>query len=87
MQIQNAIFSNFVPSTGQEVEQYLKQFSQQARTLTGVGIAFLCVTAILMLKNIEKTFNAIWKTRENRHGLSYGYFIQYWSLLSIIRPG
>ncbi len=53
-QIQALIFDNFVPATGQEVQNYLTQFSEKARKLTGVGIAFLGVTAILMLKNIEK---------------------------------
>ncbi|ARN74898.1 hypothetical protein BST96_12695 [Oceanicoccus sagamiensis] len=81
IQIQELIFDNFVPATGQEVENYLTEFSQQARKLTGVGIAFLGITAILMLKNIEKAFNAIWKTRENRSGLSS--FLLYWAILSL----
>lgn len=80
-QIQSLIFDNFVPATGKDVESYLSQFSDKARKLTGVGIAFLGVTAILMLKNIEKAFNAIWKTRENRHGLSS--FLLYWAILSL----
>jgi len=81
LQVQEFIFSNFVPTTGQEIQVYLEQFSQQARQLTGVGVAFLAATALLMLKNIEKTFNAIWKTRENRHGLSS--FLLYWAILSL----
>ena len=81
LQIQSIIFDNFVPSTGQEVETYLKDFSVQARKLTGVGVGFLGITAILMLKNIEKTFNSIWKTRDNRRGLSS--FLLYWAILSL----
>lgn len=81
LQIQSLVFDNFVPSAGQEVEEYLKSFSQKARQLTGLGVGFLGVTAILMLKNIEKTFNAIWKTRENRRGLSS--FLLYWAILSL----
>ena len=80
-QIQSLIFENFVPATGHEVQNYLTQFSDKARKLTGLGIAFLGITAILMLKNIEKTFNAIWKIRENRHGLSS--FLLYWAILSL----
>ncbi len=80
-EVQNFIFSNFVPATGQEVQGYLETFSQQARTLTGVGIAFLAVTALLMLKNIEQTFNAIWRTRDNRRGVSS--FLLYWAVLSL----
>lgn len=80
-QVQGLIFENFIPTTGQEVENYLKQFSEKARSLTGVGIAFLGATAIFMLKNIEQTFNAIWKTRDNRSGLSS--FLLYWAILSL----
>ena len=81
LQIHGLVFDNFVPSTGREIENYLLQFSQQARQLTGVGIAFLGITAVLMLKNIEKTFNLIWKTRGNRRGLSS--FLLYWAILSL----
>lgn len=81
LQIQSIVFDNFVPSTGQEVESYLKEFSVQARKLTGVGVGFLGITAILMLKNIEKTFNAIWKIKDNRRGLSS--FLLYWAILSL----
>jgi membrane protein len=80
-QVQQFIFSNFVPTTGQEIQGYLSSFSQKARKLTGVGIIFLTFTAIFMLKNIESTFNAIWRTRDNRKGLSS--FLLYWAILSL----
>lgn len=80
-QIQNLIFENFIPSAGQEVKEYLNQFSNQARKLTGIGMAFLVVTAILMLKNIEKSFNKIWHTRKNRSTL--WSFLLYWAILSL----
>lgn len=60
-QLQALIFNNFVPSTGQEVQQYLSGFSSQARSLTSVGVIMLVVTAYLMLKNIEGNFNSIWE--------------------------
>lgn len=80
-QIQQLIFANFVPTTGHEVKDYLNQFSEQARKLSGVGLLFLGITAILMLKNIEKTFNKIWQTRENRSGL--WSFLLYWAIISL----
>jgi membrane protein len=79
--IQNIIFSNFIPSTGAEIQQYLVQFSQQAQKLSAVGAAFLAVTAYLMLKNIETTFNKIWRTQQHRKGLSN--FLLYWAVLSL----
>ncbi len=80
-QLQTLIFSNFVPETGSEVQQYLSDFSQQARSLTLPGIVILVVTAYLMLTNIEKTFNTIWGVGQARRGLSS--FLLYWAVLSI----
>ncbi|CAH0992583.1 hypothetical protein SIN8267_02716 [Sinobacterium norvegicum] len=79
--IQSMIFSHFIPSTGAEIQQYLVQFSQQAQKLSTVGAAFLAVTAYLMLKSIETTFNKIWRTQQNRKGLSN--FLLYWAVLSL----
>ncbi|NLY57903.1 MAG: YihY family inner membrane protein [Gammaproteobacteria bacterium] len=80
-QIEGFIFDNFVPSTGATLRDYLSEFSQQARQLTGVGVALLMVTAFLMLVNIEKSFNAIWRIRQPRRGLSS--FLLYWAVLSL----
>lgn len=80
-QLQDLIFSHFVPETGEEVQNYLADFSSQARSLTGFGVGMLVVTAYLMLQNIEKTFNAIWGVKQARRGLSS--FLLYWAVLSI----
>jgi membrane protein len=80
-QLNALIFDNFVPETGDQVKSYLADFSSQARNLTGVGVLMLLVTAFLMLKNIEKTFNTIWGVKQARRGLSS--FLLYWAVLSI----
>lgn len=80
-QIEGFIFDNFVPTTGAALRGYLSEFSQQARQLTGIGVALLIVTAFLMLVNIEKSFNAIWRIRQPRRGLSS--FLLYWAVLSL----
>ncbi|MFA5679337.1 MAG: YihY family inner membrane protein [Pseudomonas sp.] len=80
-QIEGFIFDNFVPSTGAALRDYLSEFSQQARQLTGIGVALLMVTAFLMLVNIEKSFNAIWRIRQPRRGVSS--FLLYWAVLSL----
>lgn len=80
-QLQHLIFSNFVPEAGSEVQQYLSDFSSQARSLTGFGVSMLLITAFLMLTNIERTFNAIWGVEQARRGLSS--FLLYWAVLSI----
>ena len=79
--IQQQIFSHFVPESGREVQDYISNFSSQAQRLTGVGIGFLVVTAGLMLRNIEATFNAIWDIPRGRRGVSS--FLLYWAILSL----
>lgn len=81
VQLQEMIFSHFVPQSGDEVQNYLSNFSSQARSLTGFGVGILIVTAYIMLTNIEKTFNNIWGVKQARRGLSS--FLLYWAVLSI----
>jgi membrane protein len=80
-QMQAVLFKHLVPQSSSDIEQYLNDFSQQAKNLTGAGISFLLVTAILMLRNIEHAFNLIWRARENRSALSS--FLLYWAVLTL----
>ncbi len=80
-ELQGWIFQNFVPATGQVVQDYLADFSSQARKLTGIGVAVLAVTSIMMMKNIEAAFNRVWRVSEPRKGLSS--FLLYWAVLSL----
>ena len=79
--IQGLLFEHLMPETSSDIETYLSDFSRQAKNLTGVGIGFLVATAVLMLRNIEKAFNMIWRTRENRGAVSS--FLLYWAVLSL----
>ena len=78
---QDFLFEHLMPDTSSEVESYLSEFSKQAKNLTGPGIVFLVITAVLMLRNIEKAFNQIWRARENRSAVSS--FLLYWAVLSL----
>ncbi len=80
-ELQGWVFDNFVPATGAVVQDYLNDFSSQARKLTAVGIGLLAVTSIMMMKNIEAAFNRIWRVSEPRKGLSS--FLLYWAILSL----
>lgn len=79
--IQDLLFDNLVPETSAGIEEYVSDFSRQAKNLTGFGIAFLVATAVLMLRNIEQAFNLIWRTRGNRGTVSS--FLLYWAILSL----
>lgn len=80
-QIQAFIFHNFVPSAGETLQQYLRDFTNQARQLTWIGVGVLAVTAFWMLVTIERTFNTIWRVRQPRRGMST--FLLYWAILSL----
>lgn len=80
-QIQDFVFRHFVPSTGAEVQQYLRGFAEQARRLTAAGTVMLVLSAYLMLKTIETQFNHIWRVREHRRGVAN--FLIYWAVLSL----
>ncbi|SEI37308.1 membrane protein [Allopseudospirillum japonicum] len=79
--IQSFLFTHFVPTSSQAVQNYLASFSEQARQLTAIGVTFLFITAVLMIRNIEASFNEIWKAPRARKGLTS--LIIYWALLSI----
>jgi len=80
-QMQRLLFKHLVPSSSTNIEKYLSEFSQQAKNLTGPGVIFLLVTAILMLRNVEHAFNLIWRARENRSAISS--FLLYWAVLTL----
>jgi membrane protein len=79
--MQDFLFRHLMPDSSSEIEVYLNDFSRQAKNLTGPGIIFLVITAVLMLRNIEKSFNMIWRARENRSAVSS--FLLYWAVLSL----
>ena len=80
-QVQDLIFKVFIPSAGNEVQSYLGNFTEKARTLSVAGVAILVVTAYLMLRNIERVFNRIWSTTGPRRGVSA--FLLYWAVMSL----
>ncbi len=80
-QVQEMIFANMVPETGQELLGHLQAFSQQARRLTIVGVVFLVASAYFMLTNIETNFNSVWGIVRGRRGISK--FLLYWAVLSL----
>lgn len=65
-QIQNAIFSNILPSTGLQVTKYLNQFTSNSSNLTIIGVGILFFTTISTLTTIETAFNQIWRVEKKR---------------------
>jgi membrane protein len=81
MAVQNFVFENFMPTSGEVLQEYLQQFSAKASRLSGTGFAFLIVVALLLMANIDKALNIIWRVKRKRRFVSK--FIVYWSILSL----
>lgn len=80
-EIEGFVFDNFVPAAGQVVHEHLRNFSQKAARLSGVGFVFLLLVALLLMANIDKAFNDIWHVRRKRSPLAK--FTVYWAILSL----
>lgn len=79
--IQGFLFENFMPASGEVLKVYLEEFSSKASKLSGAGFAFLIVVALMMMANIDRAFNTIWRVRRKRSPLSM--FMVYWAILSL----
>jgi len=80
-QLQGFVFSNFLPASGEVISSYLSRFSENASRMTGPGLLFLVVVALLLMGNIERAFNRIWRVRQRRRPLSR--FLVYWAILTL----
>ncbi|CAK0740018.1 membrane protein [Gammaproteobacteria bacterium] len=79
--VQDFIFTNFVPTFGAIVQQYLQQFAHNASRLTAMGILSLVVTSLVMMSAIDTSFNRIWRVRVKRRALAN--FTVYWAVLTL----
>jgi membrane protein len=79
--IQHFIFANFVPATGEIIQNYLQVLAGQASQLSTMGILFLFAVSILVLFTIEHAMNDIWRVHTSRHGLRAVLF--YWGIVSL----
>ncbi|MGF1626474.1 MAG: YihY family inner membrane protein [Alphaproteobacteria bacterium] len=66
LQIQEFALENFVPEFGAEVADYITNFSDNAGSVTALGVLGLAVSSVLIVVNIESAFNRIWRAREFR---------------------
>lgn len=79
--VQNFIFDNFVPASGKIVQAHLQQFASQVSKLSIWGVAFLIITALLVMFTIERAMNKIWRVSSSRHGVPA--LLIYWAIISL----
>jgi membrane protein len=79
--LQTFILDNLVPASADVIGSYTQQFSTNAAKLTAVGIAFLVVTAIMLLLTIDRAFNDIWRVKRPRPVVQRIFV--YWTLITV----
>jgi len=79
--LQGLMFEYFVPATGETVQNYLTEFVGKAKGMSTVGFIMLLVTALLMMRTIDISFNNIWQIKSNKSFLRT--FLVYWAVLTL----
>lgn len=80
-ELESFIFTNFVPHAGGVVQQYMTEFVNNASQMGAISILSLVVVALLLISNIDKTLNLIWRTQSTRPTI-YTFAI-YWMVLTL----
>ena len=79
--IQDFVFENFMPTSGDILQSYLDEFTGKAAQMTGTSFMFLIIVALLLMANIDQAFNRIWRVKRKRGIMKM--FMVYWSTLSL----
>ncbi|MEX2524946.1 MAG: YihY family inner membrane protein [Gammaproteobacteria bacterium] len=79
--VQTFIFSNFVPTFGDTIQEYLQTFSSKASQLTVTGLTVLLVIALMLMSTIDNAFNTIWHVRARRSAVAR--FLVYWAIITL----
>jgi len=79
--IENFIFNNFVPTSSDAIKEHISAFAGNASQMTSVGIGFLVVVALFLIRNIDITLNKIWRVKTKRKAIFS--FAIYWMVLTL----
>ncbi|MGL4827926.1 MAG: virulence factor BrkB family protein [Vibrio sp.] len=79
--IQDFVITHFVPAAGEVVKTTLMEFVANTGKMTAVGGAFLFVAAIMLISNIDKNLNYIWRVQRKRRAVFS--FSMYWMILTL----
>ncbi|USD65196.1 virulence factor BrkB family protein [Vibrio sp. SCSIO 43136] len=79
--LQDFVINNFVPAAGTAVKSALNDFVANTGKMSAVGGAFLFVAALMLISNIDKSLNYIFRVQEKRRRV-YS-FSMYWMVLTL----
>jgi len=80
-QLQDFVFTNFVPAFGDQIQTYLVGFLDSVSKLTLPGMLVLILTALLLMIRIERAFNVIWRVPTARS--IRNRVVMYWAVLTL----
>lgn len=75
------IFNNFVHTASDTVHEYMSDFVGNASEMGAIGILSLLVVALMLISNVDKTLNRIWRTQSDRP-IVYTFAI-YWMVITL----
>ena len=79
--VEQFLVANMLPESAESIAGYTQQFADNAARLTAVGIAFLFVTAMIVLNTIDRALNQIWRVPRPRTTVQRVFI--YWALLTV----
>ena len=80
-EIEAFMYANVIPSRGDEIQTYMTQFIGNTAKMTAFGIGALMVVALMLIHNIDKSLNKIWRiTKRPRLIISLSI---YWMILTL----
>lgn len=79
--IQDFVITHFVPAAGDAVKEALLEFVANTGKMSAVGGGFLFVAALMLISNIDKNLNYIWRVRKKRRAVFS--FSMYWMVLTL----
>lgn len=80
--VKHFLLTNMLPETGGKmITHYVEQFAESATRLTAMGLAFLAITAMLMMITIDNAFNTIWRISQPRSLVKR--ILVYWAVLTL----
>jgi membrane protein len=80
-QLEELIFANVIPTKGAEIQNYINEFISNTGGMTAVGILALIFVALLLIHNIDKTLNKIWRVKQRPRPIIS--FSIYWMILTL----
>jgi membrane protein len=79
--IQQLIFENFAPNTGEALSEYIQTFVRNTTGLTAVGIVGIAATSVMLLATIEDALNTIFRVEKKRPFV--GRMLVFWAVLTL----